>query len=399
MNLPFRPAPMLRQDAFLTIILLTALTSAGSLYLNFLVVIIDTLQVGLGFSALDAGLVGSANLYGGAAGSLAAALLNRWINWRMAITIGIIALVLSDLASIGLNGLTPLMLVRFVHGIAGGIVVGAGFIVMSRTANPERTFGILLLVQVAESGLGVYLLPALVDQWGAAVPFAAMAIINLATMLVIPTLPNFPVPVEHAGTKPNASARNVAPMIAIAALAIFLHQMSRHTGGSFIFGIGSSFGFSREFISSSLGLMTWLAVLGTLGPVILANRFGRIWPVMIATAIGLIVSVLFIWGGHIPLVWWITLSVGGFVGMVNLPYFFGICSALDPSGRSSTWTAFFSKMGLAAGPTVGGLVLQETHFMRLLWVSAALLAISVALWLWPAMSLERARTQTEGLSN
>jgi DHA1 family inner membrane transport protein len=163
-NLLLRRRAMLRKDAPLTIILLTVLVSAGSLYLNFLAVIIDALQVGLGFSAFDAAMVGSANLYGGALGSLAAALLNRRINWRIAATIGIIALILFDLTSTLLHGLAPLLIVRFLHGIAGGLVLGAGFIVLSRTANPERTFGIMLMVQVAEAGLGLYVLPGFVDR-------------------------------------------------------------------------------------------------------------------------------------------------------------------------------------------------------------------------------------------
>jgi hypothetical protein len=223
-----------------------------------------------------------------------------------------------------------------------------------------------------------------------------MVIINFATILFIPALPDYPPPVEYTGARSTGAERSATPLIAIAALAIFLQQMSRFCGGSFIFGVGSSFGLSREVISTSLGVTTWLAALGTVGPVMLANRFGRLRPVMIATGISFAFSVLLIGAGHNLVVWWSANAVSGFATMVSLPYFFGICSALDPSGRSSTWTAFFSKIGMAMGPTFGAWVLQETHFVRLLWVSAGLGLFSVLLWAWPGLSMEKVRLQTEG---
>src|SRR2546430_14023621 len=77
--LPGRPqafAPGLRRPAVAGLassVLLAFLTTAGLVYVDILSALVATLQDGLGFSAREAGLVASANIYGAAGGSLAAA--------------------------------------------------------------------------------------------------------------------------------------------------------------------------------------------------------------------------------------------------------------------------------------------------------------------------------------
>ena len=53
---------------------------------------------------------------------------------------------------------------RFVHGCIGGMLVGIGFAVMSRTTEVDRTFGYLLTIQFGLGGLGLIYLPPLVPE-------------------------------------------------------------------------------------------------------------------------------------------------------------------------------------------------------------------------------------------
>ena len=81
--------------------------------------------------------------------------------------IGNVALLIINLPLVGMFArlltipqkyLTPLIALRLLHGISGGLLVGLTYGLIARIAAPERTFGILLAVQFGLGGLGVALL-------------------------------------------------------------------------------------------------------------------------------------------------------------------------------------------------------------------------------------------------
>ena len=65
-------------------VLLAFLATAGLFYVNIMPALVDGLIEGLGFSNREAGLVGSANVYGAAVGAFSAVFVVKRINWRMA---------------------------------------------------------------------------------------------------------------------------------------------------------------------------------------------------------------------------------------------------------------------------------------------------------------------------
>ena len=65
-------------------VLLAFLATAGLFYVNIMPALVDGLIEGLGFSNKEAGLVGSANVYGAAVGAFAAVFVVKHVNWRMA---------------------------------------------------------------------------------------------------------------------------------------------------------------------------------------------------------------------------------------------------------------------------------------------------------------------------
>src|SRR5690606_23443343 len=59
-----------------------------------------------------------------------------------------------------------------------------------------------------------------------------------------------------------------------------------------------------------------------------------------------------------------------------VPYIFGMLSRLDPSGRLATLGGFTSKLGLASGPLVAGIVLRTDDFRLLIGLALAAIALS-----------------------
>ena len=204
-------------------VLLAFLATAGFFYVNIMPALVDGLKVGLGFSNKQAGLVGSCNVYGAACGAFLIAFLVRRINWRSAAHLLLLGLIGMDLLSMLVRNPFALMGARFLHGFIGGMLVGISFSIFARTTAPDRTFGVLLLVQVFAGGLGVMSLPLLVPKFGTNVLFVTLILFSVTTLVMLQFLPDYPVkaPVPRA---PGCRARSIAieAAVARAVLRIFL---------------------------------------------------------------------------------------------------------------------------------------------------------------------------------
>lgn len=75
------------------------------------------------------------------------------VRWRPVSDGLLAALTLIDLLSMLITVPEAMIVFRFFHGCIGGALVGVGFSVIARTMNPDRTFGVLLIVQF---GLGEF---------------------------------------------------------------------------------------------------------------------------------------------------------------------------------------------------------------------------------------------------
>ena len=116
-----------------------------------------------------------------------------------------------------------LLAVRSLHGLAGGLLVGVAYGVIARTAQVDRTFGILLFVQFGMGGLGVMFLPQLVPVYGTQALFIALALFGAISLAMLPFLPAFPPKPDQSASALNEGPVNWRPLV-LTMLAIFLFQ-------------------------------------------------------------------------------------------------------------------------------------------------------------------------------
>ena len=119
--------PTASPDSEVARILLAFLATAGLFYVNIMPALIDGLIEGLGYSNKEAGLVGSANVYGAAVGAISIVFLVKHIRWRGAAYILLGLLILFDVFSIFVADASVMIATRFGHGTVGGMLVGIGF--------------------------------------------------------------------------------------------------------------------------------------------------------------------------------------------------------------------------------------------------------------------------------
>jgi len=372
---------------------LAFLATAGLFYVNIMPALVDGLIKGLGFSNQDAGFVGSANVYGAAAGALAAVFLIKRISWKPVSAMLLIGLVCIDIVSMYMTEPTLLIATRFVHGLVGGLLVGIGFAIIARTEEADITFGVLLLVQFGFGGVGVMYLPGLVPEYGPKVLFMSLIAFDVVALLMLPFLSNYPVPEAKAGHKLRGiDAAHIKPMM-LTLLAIFLFQAANMGPYAYIVGLGSEAGLSMDFITPSLGAAAWIGIVGSLLVVVLSTRYGRTLPVVsavIITAAGTFALNF----SELPWVYVVANCGVGITWAFVIPYLFGMCAEFDKAGQMAAVGGFASKMGLASGPMAAAFLVSDGAYSHMLSVAAIALLLCMVAVLVPALRLDREQKES-----
>ncbi len=368
--------------------LLAFLATAGFFYVNIMPALVDGLKVGLGFSNKQAGLVGSCNVYGAACGAFLIVFLVRRINWRFAAHLFLLGLLSMDLLSMLFKFPFALMGARFVHGFIGGMLVGLSFSIIARTIAPDRTFGVLLLVQVFAGGLGVMTLPLLVPRFGTNVLFAALILFSLATLVMLQFLPDYPVKAPVPRTPGAAPERLQWQLLLLALFSVFFFQAANMGLYAFIIELGKAHGLQLTFISETLGVANWIATLGAVLVIVLSTRFGIFKPILAGTLLALVGTYTL----HFSEVkWiWIAANVGtGITWNFVISHLLGMCARFDQTGQTAVWGGFASKMGLASGPMLASFIVGAGNYSALIATALVLLALAALASAIPAWVLDR----------
>lgn len=385
-----RRFPTASPDGEIARVLLAFLATAGLFYVNIMPALVDGLIEGLGFSNREGGLVGSANVYGAALGAFSAVFVVKRVNWRAAAVVLLLGLIAIDLVSMFLTTANVLIGTRFVHGCVGGLLVGIGFGVMSRTKEVDRTFGYLLTIQFGLGGLGLIYLPGLVPVFGTKALFLSLVAFSIVTLLMLPFLADYP-PKKEVSV--GSGRNNHRKLVALALLATFLFQASNMGIYAYAIGIGKFAALETGFVSSALGVAAWLAIAGSVLVIILSTRFGRLVPVGIA----IVLTALSIWllhfshvkpGGWETSVYWWTNVLWGVGWAFVISYLLGMCSEFDATGQMAALGGFASKMGLASGPAVAALLVGESNYGLVINIAVVGLVLCLLAMILPARALD-----------
>ncbi|HNP36694.1 MAG TPA: MFS transporter [Woeseiaceae bacterium] len=372
-------------------IIMSFLATAGLFYANIMPALVDGLIKGLGFSVEDAGFVGSANVYGAAAGALIVVFLIRRINWRPTAYVLLCGLICMDLLSMLVKTPDLMIMTRFFHGMIGGALVGTGFAVIARASNPDRTFGVLLVVQFGLGGLGNLFLPRLVPVFGTNALFLSLIAFSFATLLMVPFLAQYRLRIPDPKIPADVPVRVAMRPLLLTLLAIFLFQAANMGLFAFIIGLAQHATLELDFITWTLALSGWIGIAGALLVVALHTKYGRTVPL----AIALVVTIAGFWALHHSANTTLFLVANCAMGITwafVIPYLLGLAAEFDRTGQMAALGGFASKMGLASGPMAAGMVLSGSQdYGLLINMGIAALVASMIAGVAPALRQDRIR--------
>jgi len=373
---PVQVAP----DGFAAAVMLAIVATAGFFYVSIMPALVSGLITGLKFSPQVAGRIASCNVYGAAFGAFCAVLLVRHVPWRRAALVLLLALLLLDLGSTQLRSAELLTVVRLLHGLCGGLLVGIAYGAMSRTASPDRCFGVLMVVQASLGGLGRMFLPRLVPDYGAGVLFLSIAAFSVVALALLPFLPDFQrtVPGRGKAAQEPVVAAGAGFVLAVALAGVFFFQVGQMSVAAYVIELGKAQSFDLRFITRTVGVANWLAMLGAILVLIIGIRFGRLWPILVGTLVALAGNAAYhlATSAQVFVVANVTTEIAWFF---VIPYLLGLCAEFDRSGRSAALAGLFSKLGLASGPFAASWFLTASAHDYGAVVNLALCALLISL--------------------
>ena len=376
--------PVAAPDGLVAAFLLAFLAAAGLFYVNIMAALVSGLVEGLGLTAREAGFVGSANTYGAAVGALVVVFMVKRVAWRPVALAALTLLIVIDLFSPSISHAPLLIAVRFIHGCIGGLLVGLSFALIARTASPDRTFGMLLIVQFGLGGLATMTLPKLVPAFGHQILFWSLAAFSFVTLLMVPFLHDYPVGrLQRPIAKGPVRWRLLVPTLA----ALFLFQAANMGLFAFILDLAKHAGIGLDDASTAVGLSTWVGISGSLLVVMFGTALGRYWPLFAGMLLTLVGTVAFHWSG-LGNVYLLANCVTSITWAFVVSYLLGLCAAFDTTGRTAAIGGFVSKMGLASGPLMGALFLDQNNYAPLINMAVVAFAICTPLMLYPARMLD-----------
>lgn len=341
------------QSSLVAAILYSIIATAGLFYVNLGGAFLSAFVDGLGVERDTAGFIVSANKYGAAFGALLATFVVKKLEWRYVLRILFFCLIAVDLISTQIENPQTLILLRFFHGTIGGLSVGFGLSVIARTYNPDKIFGMLLVVQYSFGSIGIWAVPRMVEAFGYSAVFGALIIFTIMAILILPFVPNVTNPSKNTASL-NIFNIPINRFLFLALIGLFLFQASNMGVADYAFELGKDIGLENTEISNILTIANVISISGGALVYLIGTKFGRTLPLVFGISISAIFTFMLHYSDNVS-IYFIANTVTGIAWGFTIPYILGLCSTFDTHGQMAALAGFISKMGLASGPLIGSL--------------------------------------------
>jgi predicted MFS family arabinose efflux permease len=375
----------LAPNGFAARIVLAILAAVGILYANFGPLIVSGLAH-RGFSSANAGYLLSINLYGTALGGMLIVFVVRRVPWRAAAAALLIAVLATDVWSIYVSDPQTLHTARFLHGIAGGAVMGVFGSVIARTTSPERTFALTVAIQQLLSGIGtVWLAPVVMNSGVAAIWVVLVAFTTLGLVL-LPSLDRYPEPAEHNADNLTTVRRGPWMAIALGCAALFAYQAGQMATFAYVIEFGERHELSAEFIGRAVAIGLWVGGPAAAFVAWWPTRSGRLRPAVIGALLTSAGVALFFLPGELA---YLVANIGLAISFsLTIPYLLGVVAEMDNSGQMAALGGFINSLGLATGPAIAATILGDNHYERVVLFAVIALAATAFVVAVPARLLD-----------
>jgi predicted MFS family arabinose efflux permease len=339
---------------------------------------VGVLQGTMQLSEGDLGLLASSDLIGIAVASFCAP---WWINrvpWRVCAAASYSGLIACNLASLSLTDFAALFALRLLAGLLTGMMSAVIMGLFSHSGYPDRVAALMVIAQVSYQSIAFLVLPSLIASHGLPafmLPVVAVQLIALCSVAFFPKRPIFDIESGTTSTAARPSAQWPSIFILGSMAAFFAGQASLW---AFIELIGNGFGLSDTEVGYALAASTFIALSGPIWGAWAGDRFGRFRPILIAgimqiTVLALMEAATTVW------LYAFMLSIFQMFWTLAIGYQYGALVEADHSNRFVAIVPAAQCVGIALGPILGGMALENMGNAGVYLVSACSLLLYLLL--------------------
>ncbi len=319
--------------------------------------IVGGLIDGFGFSEQQAANIASLEGLGLVFASVFAAVWIRKYSWVRALSFAFFLYAFLNVVSANLDGYMPLLVMRFLTGLAGGNLFAITVAALGDNQEPDRAFGLAQAAQGVMMLAGFLAAPYLLQAWNVSALYYMLA---AASVLVALTLFRFPAQGRHraASTGSSEQGGNTTALIWLGLFASFIFFVNVFGFWAFVERIGQAAQLPVNTIGLALGISQVMAIVGALAVALASDRYGRFIPLLIVL-IGQSLALFVLIGKFGSATFFLSTGAYQALFIVAVSYQMGAMAKLDIKGRFLVMMTAAQGLGAAVGPAVAAALIRE----------------------------------------
>jgi predicted MFS family arabinose efflux permease len=295
------------------------------------------------------------------------------VDWRRMALAGLSLIAIGNLWTALSHDYVFIVASRICAGLGEGLAIAVSFAALGCAPNPDRAFGIYLVVGLSVSAALLALLPELQGAFGSAAVFTGLGLATLASALLLFWLPRCnPASEDWQGSVAKLPLRLAVPSL----LGVFLYFIAQGAMWSYFERIGSASGVEAGVIGQAMGISSFAGVGGALLAAWICNSFGRILPLSVSGALSLL-SFWLLHGQVSPTALIVSGILLNFAWNLAQPLLSGICANADSRGRVVVAMGCIQTVGFGVGPALAAVMLRGQNFSPAIWMSMIVLTTSL----------------------
>lgn len=331
-----------------------------------------------GFSEQQAGYIAALEGMGLVVASLIAAIWIRKTSWTTMLLLGFVATALLNVVSANLTEFLPLLISRFLAGMAGGTIFAVTVAALGDNRQPDQAFGIAQVVQGAMMFLAFAGAPYILQHWTVSGLYYMLAAASVLMMLTLWRYPSSGAE-RVASQSDNANASSHTGLIWLSMIASFLFFANIFGFWTYIERMGQVAGLGTETIGWALGLSQFAAIVGAGAAAIAADRYGRALPLLIAL-IGLLATLSMLVGQFSAVAFYFGVGLFQALFVMANAYQLGTIAKIDIKGHFLVLVTGFQGLGAAIGPAVAASLIDGADYSRINQAAALSCSISIVMF-------------------
>lgn len=295
------------------------------------------------------------------------------VSWRRLALLGLGLIAAGSLATAFVHTEGTFIAARVFAGAGEGLAVGVSFAALGQARDPDRAFGGYLAAGLTISAVILLLLPILQPHVGTAPFFIGIAVLAVLTGALVPWLSVGNIPASAGLSGPTGIHWRLA---SAGLFGVLLYFLAQGAVWSYLGEIGAASGVRADFVGRALAISSMAGIGGALLATLISTHFGRALP-LIASA-GVSAASFLLLRGHVSASVFISSAVlFNAAWNFSMPFLSGLCADADTRGRVVCAMGCIQTVGTGLGPAAAALLLGQGGFSSILWMSVAVLVVSV----------------------